>query len=318
MTRQLLMAFFCMVFALCWGCARSNLFCTKPMPELIPVAAYLDKDGGARAHEHAGDNPASRYYVNPDYYHMKSDDNTIIIEKFRTYQQTSEWSCGPSSALMVLWHFGVTNRTEEDISCEMHTQSDSQNPASRPGSARRFGDYGTSIPKMVELFEKIPGLAVVDTSCRSSYADIDLIRDDDPAFPFAERGNLRGKFSPLSLYTAENGNPKAILVENAADSYFVKWLTSHLKSGRPIMVECGDWGGHWMVIIGYDNNGTPFIGDDVLIFADSYDTSDHWKDGYSCNSLEKWFYQWSCMRIALKPYQLQPYLVVEEKPQAKH
>ena len=310
MIRRLGTASFCVLFALCWGCARSDLLCTKPMPELIPVVAYLDKDGGARAHEHAGDNPRSLYYVNPDYYHMKSDDQTIIIERFWTYQQTSEWSCG----LMLLWHFGVSNRTEKDIAYEMHTHSDSQNPASQPGSARRFGDYGTSIRKMVELFEKIPGLAVLDTSYRSSYTEKDLIRNDDPAFPLAERGNLRGKFSPSSLYTAENDNPDAQPVKNAVDSYFVKWLTSHLMAGRPIMVECGDWGGHWMVIIGYDNNGTPFIGDDILIFADSYDTSDHWQDGYSCNSLEKWFYQWSCMRIALKPYQLQPYLVVDLKP----
>lgn len=134
----------------------------------------------------------------------------------------------------------------------------------------------------------------------------------------AERGNLRGKFSPSSLYTAENCNPDALPVENAADSYFVKWLTSHLMAGRPILVECADWGGHWIVIIGYDNNGTPFIGDDILIFADPYDTSDHWQDGYFCNSLERWFYEWNDMRIALKPFQLQPYLVVGVKPQAEH
>ena len=39
------------------------------------------------------------------------------------------------------------------------------------------------------------------------------------------------------------------------------------------MVEWGDWDGHWVAIIGYDNNGTPSIGDDTLIFADPYDTS---------------------------------------------
>lgn len=317
MIRKLVTVFFCLAFTLCWGCVQPGFLSSKPMPETVPVAHYLDKEGGARAHEHAGDNPASRYYVNPDYYHMKPDDQAIIIKNFRTYQQTSEWSCGPSSALMVLWHLGVTSRTEKDIAYEMRTHCDSQNPESQPGSAKRFGDYGTSIRKMVEFFEKIPGLAVVDTSYRSSYTDKDLIRDDDPAFPLSMLGNFRGKFSPLSLYTAENGNPDARPVENAAESYFVKWLTSHLMAGRPILVECADWGGHWMVLIGYDNNGTPFIGDDILIFADPYDTSDHWQDGYFCNSLERWFYQWNDMRIALKPYQLQPYLVVGVKPQAE-
>lgn len=71
MIRKSATALFCMMLSLCWGCTQSGILCSKPMPEVIPVAAYLDKDGGAMAHEHAGDNSSSRYYVNPDYYHMK-------------------------------------------------------------------------------------------------------------------------------------------------------------------------------------------------------------------------------------------------------
>ena len=78
------------------------------------------------------------------------------------------------------------------------------------------------------------------------------------------------------------------------------------------MVEWADWDGHWQAIIGYDNNGTPGIGDDILIFADPYDTSDQWQDGYYYYPLERWFYMWSDRNVAPKPYQLQPYIIIDK------
>ena len=78
------------------------------------------------------------------------------------------------------------------------------------------------------------------------------------------------------------------------------------------MVEWGDWDGHWVSIIGYDNNGTPSTGDDTLIFADPYDTSDHWQDGYAIFPLERFFYMWQDRKVAPKPYQLQPFIVVDK------
>ncbi len=41
-----------------------------------------------------------------------------------------------------------------------------------------------------------------------------------------------------------------------------------------------DWGGHWMVVAGYDTMGTETEVDDVIIFADPYDMTDHNQDGY--------------------------------------
>ena len=54
-------------------------------------------------------------------------------------------------------------------------------------------------------------------------------------------------------------------------------------------------------------------GDDTLIFADPYDTSDHWQDGYSIFPLEKFFYMWQDRKVAPKPYQLQPYIIIDKK-----
>ncbi len=71
-----------------------------------------------------------------------------------------------------------------------------------------------------------------------------------------------------------------------------------MKKNTPVMVEWTDWGGHWQVVIGYDDMGTPeHIGDDVLILADPYDTSDHNQDGYYTVSAERFFYMWRDDRV---------------------
>ena len=56
-------------------------------------------------------------------------------------------------------------------------------------------------------------------------------------------------------------------------------LRGNLKNGIPTMVEWIDWGGHWVVVVGYDDRGTEIIWDDVIIFADSVDCHDDLVDG---------------------------------------
>ena len=56
-------------------------------------------------------------------------------------------------------------------------------------------------------------------------------------------------------------------------------LRENLKNGVPTMVEWMDWGGHWVVVVGYDTRGTETVWDDVIIFADSVDSHDDRVDG---------------------------------------
>lgn len=56
-------------------------------------------------------------------------------------------------------------------------------------------------------------------------------------------------------------------------------LISNLKNHIPTMVEWMDWGGHWVVAVGYDTRGTENPWDDVIIFADSVDCHDDRVDG---------------------------------------
>ena len=66
-----------------------------------------------------------------------------------------------------------------------------------------------------------------------------------------------------------------------------------MKQGIPVLVAWNDWGGHWQVIIGYDTMGTETYSDDVIIVADSYDTTDHNQDGYGIYGAERFYYNWT-------------------------
>lgn len=58
-----------------------------------------------------------------------------------------------------------------------------------------------------------------------------------------------------------------------------RMLLDNLEAGVPTMVEWIDWGGHWVVVVGYDTRGTENIWDDVILFADSVDCHDDRVDG---------------------------------------
>jgi len=298
-----------MVVSLFFGCAAAPADTVqKAKPEVIS-GEDNDEYGGADAYGNAGDHAASVYYGNPDFYNMESDDQLTIIKNFKTFQQTTEYSCGAASALMALTHFGI-DRYSELALCELGKVSvDEDTAGAKPGSADNYYEYGANVGKLVSLFEQVEGIKVVETSYRTDYTNADLIQAG-AGYTDNDVGNLPGTFESVSLYASENDPNTEAWVENASDSYFVKWVTGHLTNNELILVEWSDWDGHWQVIIGYDTLGTPGIGDDIIILADPYDTSDHWQDGYYYYPAERWFYMWNDRNVAAKPFQLQPYVVV--------
>ena len=143
--------------------------------------------------------------------------------------------------------------------------------------------------QMVNTHEVI--LKFLPSPPRFAHEVEEIIKEGDP-FPPCDRGNLFPTFSTVEQFAA--------------------WLEKHLRAGRVVLAEWSDWDGHWVCLIGLDNNGTPdFRGDDVLILADPYDTMDHWQDGYTAVPIDRFFYLWKDRAIAPKPYQLQPFIVVE-------
>lgn len=91
-------------------------------------------------------------------------------------------------------------------------------------------------------------------------------------------------------------------------------VIDHIDRGIPIMVDWVDWAGHWQVIIGIDTCGTDTPYDDVLIFADPYDITDHYQDGYYIFPLSRFYGMWREGPCAEKenPYR-QPFVVAHPK-----
>lgn len=95
---------------------------------------------------------------------------------------------------------------------------------------------------------------------------------------------------------------------------FEQSLINYIDRGLPVMVDWVDWAGHWQVIIGIDTCGTDTPYDDVLIFADPYDITDHFQDGYYTFPLARFFGMWREGPCAGKenPYN-QPFVIAYPK-----
>ncbi|MHC1707707.1 MAG: C39 family peptidase [Bacteroidales bacterium] len=72
----------------------------------------------------------------------------------------------------------------------------------------------------------------------------------------------------------------------------LEMLQANIENNIPTLVEWSDWGGHWVVVIGYDTRGTTDPMDDVVIFADPYDRHDDHNDGYTWFNAQRFYYMW--------------------------
>ena len=194
----------------------------------------LSPEDGADSVERLGDHEDSPYFSRLDFYNMTSTDTLTILTNFKTLQQSSEWSCGVTSALMTLEWYGLRGDYNEQTLAEL------REGGAEPGA--------TSLSQMVDMFEGVGGF--------DCYSAIDAGEDVYDIFTF-------------------------------------DYIQETLAAGNPIMIGWNDWGGHWQVIIGYDNMGTETVQDDVIIVADPYDTTDHNQDGYGVYPAERFLYNFT-------------------------
>lgn len=223
---------------------------TIPYPEKYGNCPALD---GASSFGGMADHSQSRYYVANDYFCMKSDRTLHILSKFQTYQQTTEYTCGAASVLMVLNWFGQKQYHEKAVAGLLETHC----------------SRGSSVESVVDLFDVLGWKVDFHASTERRFQSIEAAE-------------------------------KAII--------------DYIDRGIPIMVDWVDWAGHWQVLIGIDTCGTDTPYDDVLIFADPYDVTDHKQDGYYTYPLGRFFSMWRegpCAEKSL-PYQ-QPFVAVWPK-----
>lgn len=221
-----------------------------PYPEKYGNCPLQD---GASSFDGATDHLQSRYYVANDYFQMKSDATLHILHQFQTYQQTTEYTCGAASALMVFNWFGQKQYHEKAVAGLLETHC----------------TKGSSVENIADLFDLLGW-------------NVDYHACTDRRFQTIE----------------------------AAEQAIIDYI----DRGIPMMIDWVDWAGHWQVLIGIDTCGTDTPYDDVLIFADPYDVTDHKQDGYYTYPLGRFFGMWREGPCAQKvePYR-QPFVAAWPK-----
>lgn len=151
----------------------------------------------------------------------KSQPGLTILNNIDSYQQTTEYTCGPAAVITLLRYYGKTG-DEMTIANEMGTSTiTGTNPGQMTGWLNNHG---------------------------------------------------------FNAYWCENGT---------LDS-----LRDNLANNIPTLVEWSDWGGHWVLVIGYDTRNTESISDDVIIFADPYDRHDDNNNGITWFNAGRFYYMW--------------------------
>ena len=114
----------------------------------IPYAVDLSPEDGADSVERSGDHESSPYFAHPDVYNMESTDTLTVLTHFRTMQQTSEWSCGVTAALMVLdWYDALGDWNEESLAALRHSLDGTE----------LEGYPGTTLNQAIDIFNGVGG-----------------------------------------------------------------------------------------------------------------------------------------------------------------
>ena len=103
-----------------------------------PPGYVIDKEG-ASSFNGVGNVEKSPYFSTQDYYTLQSNSHLTILSHYKTYQQTTEITCGPAAALTVLAHFENHAWDELQIAKIMGTKA----------------EVGTDTKGMVKFFKSI-------------------------------------------------------------------------------------------------------------------------------------------------------------------
>ena len=103
-----------------------------------PPGYVIDKEG-ASSFKGSGNVGVSPYFSTQDYYNLQSNSHLTILSHYKTYQQTTEITCGPAAALTVLEHFENHAWDELKIATIMGTKP----------------EVGTDTKGMVKFFKAI-------------------------------------------------------------------------------------------------------------------------------------------------------------------
>ena len=121
----------------------------------IPYATDLSPEDGADSVEREGDHADSPYFAHPDVYNMESTDTLTVLHNFKTQQQTSEWACGVTAALMVLERYDKLGDWNEETLAELRHSLDGTELEGYPG---------TTLNQAVDIFNGVGGFDIETTA----------------------------------------------------------------------------------------------------------------------------------------------------------
>lgn len=124
-----------------------------------PPGMVIDKEGASSAPGEIN-HKDSVYFKMTDFYSMASTDERVMLTHYKTYQQTTEYTCGPAAALTVLYHYGNNDYDEMSLADGMKTQG---------------YPIGTNPRNMVNFFKSI-GWQVESSLDSPVFADYDAFR----------------------------------------------------------------------------------------------------------------------------------------------
>jgi predicted double-glycine peptidase len=96
----------------------------KPKEEqYIEILDNMDEedDEGAKEYQGKFDILNSKYYKSLDIYNMKSSGSLILLEKFKTYQQTTSYTCGCAALIMAINYIDNKVISEKECANKAHT-----------------------------------------------------------------------------------------------------------------------------------------------------------------------------------------------------
>ena len=216
----------------------------------------------------------SPYYVFHDFYKGEDpngktiSDTLHLIKNYRTIQQSTEWTCGCTASCMVINRFFKFVKDE--------------------GGTNFINNYN-------DVF--------LSTKRQDGEAGVTFVSGIEDIFKYVNHENNTELYVTFTNYDTEYDEEDEVHYLKSNDEYgletnLVPYLIDH---DIPIMIGWDEWGGHWQTIIGYDDMGTEGTQDDVIILADSYDTTDHYMDGYVVESFERLMYGWNAQFEAEDP-----------------
>jgi len=211
--------------------------------------------GGAKQFQTKKDILDSEYFKNLDIYNMESTKTRSIISHFKTYQQTSEYSAYCAVMIMVANYFNKTIPSERQCMIDFGVDDIADRKDEEVGVDGEFMKH-FMVDSSIDYLKNKLGLKI-STNDKEKYPDTDGYPFEDDYMPFS------------------------------------KWVQETIKKGDIIITPCVDWSNSVLIIIGVDTMGTEdYSGDDVLIVADPYDTTDHIQDGYNIWGLERFYAMW--------------------------